>query len=309
MDFIKRQRRWKVTYQHGVDGYRHELNLSNAVTVFLIALLISVFVLAFLFLYNLSNWNKTQKSLLKVQQENILLREKLDYYSDVIDTVYKKLDSLNILDSRVRSFDRYNPMFDNQKGPRILDDTFVYDSYLDARVNSLEQQLVEVTSALQLKNALANEFTALTMIDGIYSDGAPAIYPTFGRWSDGWGIRRHPFTNRLHFHFGVDIANLAGTPIYASADGEVVLTGYDPEYGKLIKIRHSNGYETRYGHLHSFKAAVGDKVYKGQIIALMGSTGMSTGPHLHYEVLKNGSKVNPTAYLNRQDTEVYYATQ
>lgn len=143
--------------------------------------------------------------------------------------------------------------------------------------------------------------------DLIRIDNGPSIYPTFGRLSDGWGTRLHPFYNRLAFHYGIDFANKIGTPIYATSDGEVILTGYDPEYGKLIKIKHSNNFETRYGHLYNFQVSIGDKVRKGQIIAMMGSTGMSTGPHLHYEVLQNGAKVNPANYLNRVDDAIYYA--
>jgi murein DD-endopeptidase MepM/ murein hydrolase activator NlpD len=82
---------------------------------------------------------------------------------------------------------------------------------------------------------------------------------------------------------------------------------YDPFYGKLIKISHGNNYETRYGHLNRFEVAIGDQVHKGQIIGQMGNTGMSTGPHLHYEVRINGTKVNPSRYLNRIENPSYYA--
>ncbi|MDZ4121672.1 MAG: M23 family metallopeptidase, partial [Candidatus Cloacimonadaceae bacterium] len=120
-----------------------------------------------------------------------------------------------------------------------------------------------------------------------------------------WGMRIHPVYRRMAFHYGMDFANEPGTPIYATAPGVVSYTGYESDYGKLRKISHEGGYETRYGHLYNFQVRAGDMVKRGQIIALMGNTGVTTGPHLHYEILVNGTKVNPSGYLNRLDDQVY----
>lgn len=307
MNPFKVQRLWKITCQYGLDGIRHELNLSGFIVSMLIFMLIGICFLAALFIFNVRGLSRTGEDLARLKQENLLLRQKLDYYSGIVDSIYQRIEALPAEKSKQNS-GRYYPYFQKENESQISDNTFVYDSYLDARVNSISLLLAKISSSLDLDlSALAVPVAVAHENDLLSLDNGPSIFPAFGRWSDGWGTRLHPFYNRLYFHYGVDIANKIGTPVYATADGEITLTGYDREYGKLIKISHSNGFETRYGHLYSFQVAHGDKVRKGQIIALMGDTGMSTGPHLHYEVLVSGAKVNPARYLNRIDESVYYA--
>lgn len=307
MNPFKVQRDFKITYRYGLDGIRHELNLSKPIALVIGAFFVFVLVLAMLYLININNWKQANKTLTKIQNENIQLRKKLDYYSGVIDTIYQKLDTLNLLDSKTKSGGVFYPYYKNDEGLPVTEDTFVYDSYLDTKVNNIELQIQQITTCLQWECSISLAMVPTSNNDLMRIDNGPSIYPTFGRISDGWGTRIHPFYDRLAFHYGLDFANKIGTPIYATSDGEIILTGYDPEYGKLIKIKHANNFETRYGHLYNFQVSIGDKVRKGQIIAFMGSTGMSTGPHLHYEVIQNGIKVNPANYLNRVDDAVYYA--
>lgn len=119
--------------------------------------------------------------------------------------------------------------------------------------------------------------------------GHPVTAPH--RFSSGYGMRNgRP-------HRGADFAAPVGTPILAGADGVVTYAGWLSSYGKLIKIRHSNGYETRYAHLNKIRVKVGQRVSRGQRIGDMGNTGRSTGPHLHYEVRKNGNAVNPMKFI------------
>lgn len=115
--------------------------------------------------------------------------------------------------------------------------------------------------------------------------------PTRGSISSRFGMR-----SRRH-HDGLDIAAPLGTPVKAADGGDVIFVGTNGTYGKLIKIDHGAGFQTWYGHLSKYNVKVGDKVYKGQIIGAVGSTGRSTGPHLHFEIRKNGSPVNPSNYL------------
>lgn len=125
----------------------------------------------------------------------------------------------------------------------------------------------------------------------------PSIPPATGRISSPFGFRRDPFTGARRMHNGLDFANSYGTPIYAAAHGTVVFAGREGGYGNHIKINHGNGYITTYSHLSSIKVDVGDTVKKGETIGGMGSTGRSTGVHLHYEVHKNGQPVNPIHYI------------
>jgi murein DD-endopeptidase MepM/ murein hydrolase activator NlpD len=126
----------------------------------------------------------------------------------------------------------------------------------------------------------------------------PSIFPTNGTIMSGFGYRLDPFTKTPEFHTGLDIANQSAPPIYASADGEVIFADYLPGYGKTLKIDHGYGYITVYAHLNSFKVKVGDKVKRHQLIGYMGSTGRSTGTHLHYEVRIANDKVNPLNFID-----------
>jgi len=132
-----------------------------------------------------------------------------------------------------------------------------------------------------------------------YLNAKPSIKPVNTRITAGYGTRKNPFTNRgSEFHQGIDFAGEIGTPIKATGDSVVIFSGWQSGYGNVIILSHGYGFTTLYGHNSKLLVEKGDKVKKGQIISKMGSTGRSTGPHLHYEVRLNGKVVNPTAYLN-----------
>ena len=113
------------------------------------------------------------------------------------------------------------------------------------------------------------------------------------RISSGFGRRKHPILGYNVAHRGVDFAAPKGTPIYAAGNGTIEIKGRKGAYGKYILIRHANGFKTAYAHLSKFKKIPGGRVKQGRIIGYVGSTGRSTGPHLHYEILKNGKRINP----------------
>ena len=127
---------------------------------------------------------------------------------------------------------------------------------------------------------------------------APKIIPTFGVLTSSYGYRKHPVYKRRIFHRGLDIANDLGTPIYATGDGVVVKSKWDSKYGKYVTIRHAKGFETKYAHLNSSYVKPGTIVKAGQIIGEMGKTGVTTGVHLHYEVKRNKTLLNPYSYVN-----------
>jgi murein DD-endopeptidase MepM/ murein hydrolase activator NlpD len=126
----------------------------------------------------------------------------------------------------------------------------------------------------------------------------PAIKPIPGRVVSGFGYRADPFHGHGHFHAGLDIVADIGTPVKSVADGVVITSGAPEQgYGLQVEVNHGFGYVTKYAHLSGLKAQVGQKVKRGDIIGYTGNTGYSTGPHLHYEVIKNGEKVNPMNYI------------
>jgi murein DD-endopeptidase MepM/ murein hydrolase activator NlpD len=123
---------------------------------------------------------------------------------------------------------------------------------------------------------------------------------TKGWMSSGFGRRVDPITGRMAWHAGVDFAGEAGADVIAVASGVVVFAGERSGYGRMIEINHGGGYVSRYGHHKGLLVSAGDVVKKGQVIARMGSTGRSTGTHVHFEVLKDGRHVNPAKYIARR---------
>lgn len=125
----------------------------------------------------------------------------------------------------------------------------------------------------------------------------PSIWPTKGWVSSGFGTRVSPFTSQKEFHQGLDISTRKGTPILAPADGVVSDVGSNYGYGKILSLKHGYGLKTRYAHVDKILVKNGEYVKRGQTIALVGNTGRTTGPHLHYEVHLNGVPVNPLRYI------------
>lgn len=125
----------------------------------------------------------------------------------------------------------------------------------------------------------------------------PSIWPTRGWVTSGFGYRKSPFTGLSEKHEGLDIAARMGSEIRAPADGKIILAGRKHGYGNMVEIDHGYGVLTRYGHNARNLVAVGAMVKRGQVIALVGSTGRSTGPHVHYEVVVNGIPVSPMNYI------------
>lgn len=128
----------------------------------------------------------------------------------------------------------------------------------------------------------------------------PAIQPVSNKnlrqTASGYGVRIDPIYSTSKFHGGMDFSAAPGTDVYATGNGVVVKVGYESGYGKTVEIDHGFGYRTRYAHLQDFRTRVGKKVMRGEVIGGVGSTGRSTGPHLHYEVMVKGERVNPVNY-------------
>ena len=132
--------------------------------------------------------------------------------------------------------------------------------------------------------------------DGVGGEDSARIgLPVHGRLTSGFGERFHPILGYRRFHAGLDLAARAGTPIVAAADGRVTSAGWHGGYGEEVEIAHNGGLETRYGHMSRIAASIGQVVRKGQLIGWVGSTGLSTGPHVHFEVMRNGRPVNPAS--------------
>jgi murein DD-endopeptidase MepM/ murein hydrolase activator NlpD len=146
-------------------------------------------------------------------------------------------------------------------------------------------------------------------IRSIQSTSNPEFLPTMwahlGKINNEFGFRRNPFGGRSYeFHPGMDIDGERGDTVIAPANGTVIKAGWTGGYGNMIEIDHGNGLSTRYGHLSKIEIQVGDTIQRGQLIGLIGSTGRSTGPHLHYELRLNDKSINPRFLLPQEPTEI-----
>ena len=139
---------------------------------------------------------------------------------------------------------------------------------------------------------------ALLLQDSVKRKFLPSLSPISDGWhSSNFGYRIDPFTGQNAFHEGVDFPAEVGTPILAAASGKVIFAGVHPQYGKMVEIDHGNGLVTRYAHASRLNVSEGDLVLRGQPVATVGTTGRSTGPHLHFEVRLNGVPQNPARFL------------
>lgn len=166
----------------------------------------------------------------------------------------------------------------------VLPDLLTSLDYLSAQIDSREQQLRVLENLMMNRN--------------LQDQVMPAGRPISKGWlSSYFGVRADPFTGKRARHYGLDFAGSDGADIIAVGAGVVAYSGQRYGYGNMIEINHGNGFVTRYAHNKEHLVSVGDVVKKGQVIAHMGSSGRSTGPHVHFEVLQNGKVVNPLKYI------------
>lgn len=285
----------QISYQVGMDGAKHSFIMPHYALILIAVLLLFLVVSTLIMFITVSGNASRNEQLKRLETENKNLRWKLDFYAATVDSIYQRLDTLQV---NISKDAKDYPALDLKQGSK---QKVTFEPALREKMDNLEIKLATILTAISEPASASNPISTENTTD----EFIPSIYPTFGRISDGWGLRVHPIYNDIEFHSGMDIANQTGTPVYATAAGTVITTDYDTNYGKRIKIDHGNGYETLYAHLYSYMVQSGEQVIKGQIIGLIGTSGLSTGPHLHYEVHLNQEKVNPVAYLNRIEEPLY----
>jgi murein DD-endopeptidase MepM/ murein hydrolase activator NlpD len=176
----------------------------------------------------------------------------------------------------------------------VLSSTFISpeDTFgvLRNLLSGLERRLSSVRRDVERQEALAA--------------ATPSIWPAHGWLSGTYGRRADPFTGESDFHRGLDIATEKGRPVFATAEGTVSSASRSGEYGNLVVVNHAFGLSTRYGHLSKFNVTAGQSVKRGDVIGYVGSTGRSTGSHLHYEIRVNGKLLNPLQLLTRPNLRV-----
>ena len=230
-----------------------------------------------------------------IQQEQLLqLSKKANELQDEMDQLTQMENELRRLSGAVSDQNAENPggdgTHDGQGGPRVAPDVKNVREALD----NIEKNIAKKKASLAELRETMKQQQVVAVQDMSARSSIPSIWPASGDVSSPYGMR----WGGSDFHPGIDIANDYGTPIVAAADGIVTAAGWNSGgYGNMVDIDHGNGLMTRYGHAQQVVVSIGQSVRKGQIIAYMGSTGFSTGPHVHYEVHVNGQVVNPIGYL------------
>ena len=288
-----------------------QFTLSSATLRLLALLTAAVFICTGYIIYDYRQLRETVSDTRNLEQrlsgqteEITSQRKQIQQFAGEINSLKAKLLALNEFENRIR-------IIANIEKSREQDSLFGIGGSLpediDASVsltekhNSLIREMHEKTD--QIESAAVEQADSFDSLLNYLEDqvnllaSTPAIRPSTGWKTSGFGYRISPFTGLREFHKGLDIASRQGTPIVATADGIVSFTGNKGLLGKAIVLDHGYGMMTRYGHAHKILVKTGDTVRRGDKIAVIGSTGRSTGPHLHYEVLLNGIRVNPEKYI------------
>lgn len=237
------------------------------------------------------------------------LKNHVDMLISDVYILNKRIDGLESVLAEVETMDSivYRSIFEND--PYFKEYKRKFD-VIDSVYNLEYSDLVEIThrKISRLEQKLTNEYYDLEHLQEIslerqdYLKSVPSIQPisnkSLRRTASGWGYRIHPVYKIKKFHYGLDFSAKTGTPIYATGKSKVYYAGYNRSgYGKIVILEHGYGYKTLYAHMDEIYVNRGDKINRGEIIGEVGSTGVSTGPHLHYEVIYYGRKVNPVHYF------------
>ena len=242
--------------------------------------------------------------LTQLRHETEEQRSKIYFFSSKIEDLEKQLSRLKDFDRKIRIIanlekGQETTSFVGMGGPSPSDvrerlraekDETGLVHQMRTDVERLKSEAVSREESLsELEKLLQNKREMLTH--------TPSIWPVHGWVTSGFGFRTNPFTGLTQMHEGLDISNREGTPVIAPADGIVSATGKDFSYGNVVVISHGFGITSRFNHLSKILVGAGQKVRRGDKIAEVGTTGKSTGPHLHYEVRVNGIPVNPSRYI------------
>jgi murein DD-endopeptidase MepM/ murein hydrolase activator NlpD len=232
-------------------------------------------------------------------------RLQIQAFTVAVNDLKKEMGRLKELDTKLRVITDIGPPAEKSQllgmgGPEEINldnPTSLESRRPDEVLHKMEQDV----SRLQAE-AVAQELSFQELTEGMKDRrslwaATPSIWPVKGWLTSGFGNRISPFTGDIAMHNGIDIASHRDTPIVAAAAGVVSYEGFDSGLGKVVKINHGYGMQTMYGHLSKTAVKIGQRVKRGDVIAYVGNTGLSTGPHLHYEVIEHDVPVNPMRYI------------
>lgn len=273
------------------------LHISNYVITFIILLLVGF---SSLFLYTLNSRDPESIDFEAIKETDKEAYKQLAEYSQTLDKLEREAENY---------YKSINDIF-KITGAELPEDStasieqtdklmFLPD---DEKVSSEDEPLKTILSDIEMSKSHITNIIELLELKQKLIHSIPSRWPVWGyrrvgQCTSKFGYRIDPFTGKKAFHSGVDIAHRNGTPIVATADGVVISSRYWGAYGNVVIIKHKYGFRTVYGHNSRNLVRTGNKVERGDRIAYMGSTGRSTGPHVHYEVRIGGKRIDPWPYL------------
>jgi septal ring factor EnvC (AmiA/AmiB activator) len=254
--------------------------------------------------YYLLKSKKEASELASLEKETRAQKAQIRWFAFQINELKEQLDKLNAFESKLRVITNIQakPHTSNLRGmggPESTDSslTSIFHKRHEKLIEDMGRELNILRDQAKRQEESFHQLEAYINSKRTMLNSTPAIWPVRGLLTCGFESRISPFTGLKEFHQGLDIAAPIGTPIVSPADGVVVHIGLEKSYGRMLTMDHGFGFMTRYGHIAKATVKVGEKVKRGQTIALVGDTGRTTGPHLHYEVHINGIPVNPLNYI------------
>lgn len=241
-----------------------------------------------------------------LRSENERMKDRYQELSKELHNIQLQMTELEKRDNEVyRSIFEANPIPDSARAKELeIEQQIAKVESMEGGdlVNSIISTLNNLSSRIKAQKASFTEITELVKSKEKLLAATPAIQPVSNknlkRIASGFGYRIDPVYKTVKLHPGLDFTAPAGTPIYATADGVIEFAGNRGDgYGNHVIINHRFGYETLYGHMYRIKARQGQRVVRGEVIGWVGSSGKSTGPHCHYEVIKNGNKIDPIYFF------------
>jgi len=236
-----------------------------------------------------------------LKNENKALKKEIERLADSYKELVSDVENISELNSELRISANLEPISDEERMLGVGGSESYLSTNLnirDVEVHDLLKSVDEMIKVVKFEKNQTSEISKKLRINQELHNCIPAIMPTLGNYSiDGFGMRRHPILGVKKFHHGIDINCNTGTEVRSPGNGKVVAVERQAGFGLVVEIDHGFGYKTIFAHLSNATVKIGQKIKRGQVIAKSGNSGLSSGPHLHYEVHHNGISLDPTDFF------------
>ena len=290
--------------------FGHKTSKANHLRIHRKSFKIGFYLFAFAYLcttFFFCDYIQIKKEVYKLNQlrlETQAQKSQIQFFSDRIEDLENKLSKMKDFDRKIRIIANLEKGQDTPpimgiggSSPSDIREKLKRENDKNGLIQQMRNDIERLKSEAMSREESLSELEKLLQSKKEMLAHTPSIWPVMGWVTSGFGFRTNPFTGLTQMHEGIDISNQVGTPIIAPADGIISDIGNDLGLGKILVISHGFGMITRYAHLNKVLVRVGQKVKRGEKIAEIGTSGRTTGPHLHYEVRLDGIPVNPMRYI------------